>query len=335
MLLFVGLILLVGGAPLCAQTTSGSISGVVQDAQGAVVPNAKVTLTNEAQGAASARDVATSAEGTFVYSPVLPGQYTVSVEAPGFKKYTKSAIVLNVNDRLGLPIIALEVGAAGETVTVEAGAVQLETITAERSGVVTGKQMVDIAVNGRNYTTLLRTVPGVTADSTGTDAAINGQRTAQNNFTVDGQNVTDIGVNQQFAYRINVDAIAEFKVSTNSQGAEFGRNSGAQVQIVTRSGSKDFHGTGYWFKRGEFMNANTFINNFNNIPIQAYRYMTAGYTFGGPVFIPHKVNRDRDKLFFFMSHEWNRSFTPGALHQITARQKKSWVESGSGSLPSE
>jgi hypothetical protein len=286
-------------------------------ARRAVVPNAKVTLTNEAQGAASARDVVTSAEGTFVYSPVLPGQYTVSVEAPGFKKYTKSAIVLNVNDRLGLPIISLEIGAAGETVTVEAGAVQLETITAERSGVVTGKQMVDIAVNGRNSTTLLRTVPGVTADTTGGDAAINGQRTAQNNFTVDGQNVTDIGVNQQFAYRINVDAIAEFKVSTNSQGAEFGRNSGAQVQIVTRSGTKDFHGDGYWFKRGEFMNANTFINNFNNIPIQAYRYMTAGYTFGGPVFIPHKVNRDRDKLFFFISHEWNRSFTPGTLHQIT------------------
>ena len=315
--LFVVLILLVGGAPLWAQTTSGSISGVVQDAQGAIVPNARVTLTNEAQGTASARQVTTSAEGTFVFSPVLAGQYTVAVEAPGFKKYTKSAIVLNVNDRLGLPTIALEIGAAGETVTVEASAVQLETVTAERSGIITGRQMVDIALNGRNYTTLLKTVPGVTADTTGGDAAINGQRTAQNNFTVDGQNVTDIGVNQQFAYRINVDAIAEFKVSTNSQGAEFGRNSGAQVQIVTKSGTRDFHGTGYWFKRGEFMNANTFINNFNGIPIQAYRYMTAGYTFGGPVFIPHKVNRDRDKLFFFMSHEWNRSFTPGSLHQIT------------------
>src|SRR5204862_5246086 len=137
--------------------------------------------------------------------------------------------------------------------------------------VVTGKQMVDIALNGRNFTGLLKTVPGVSADATGGTATINGQRGDQNNFTVDGQTVTDIGVNQQFAYRVNVDAISEFKVSTNSQGAEFGRNSGAQVQIVTKSGTKDFHGTGYWFKRGEWMNANTFINNFSGIQTQAYR----------------------------------------------------------------
>src|SRR5262249_29894497 len=150
-------------------------------------------------------------EGTFVFSPVLPGNYSVTVEGAGFKKYVQSGITLDVNDKLGLPPIALEVGATTESVTVEANAIQLQTITAERAGVVTGRQMVDIALNGRNYTTLLKVVPGVTADTTGGDAAINGQRTGQNNFTVDGQNVTDIGVNQQFAYRISVDSIAEFK----------------------------------------------------------------------------------------------------------------------------
>ena len=192
--------LVIAGVPLAAQTTAGSISGVVQDAQGALVPNAKVTLTNEAQGAASARQVSTNPEGAFVFSPVLPGTYTVTVEMAGFKTYTQSGITLNVSDRLGLPSIGLEVGSTGETVTVEASAVQLETVTAERSGVVTGRQMVDIAILGRNFTGLLKTVPGSSADcaaitaSLGGTCTFNGQRTDQNNFTVDGQNVTDIGV---------------------------------------------------------------------------------------------------------------------------------------------
>jgi hypothetical protein len=315
-------------AGLWAQATNGSISGQVQDPQGAVVAGAKVTLTNEAQGAASARQVSTGPEGTYVFSPVLPGQYTVDVEAPGFKKITQTHVVMNVNDRLGLPTVTLEVGTTGETVNVEATAIQLETVTAERSGVVTGRQMVDIALNGRNYTGLLKTVPGVPADATGGDATFNGGRTGQNNYTVDGQNVTDIGVNQQFAYRINVDAIAEFKVSTNAQSAEFGRNDGAQVQIVTKSGTNQFHGDGYWFKRGEFMNANNFINNaIPNVrdpntgtlvpAFPQYRFMTAGYTLGGPAYIPNKFNTSKDKLFFFMSHEWNRSFTPNTARQIT------------------
>lgn len=308
---------LMGVRPASGQITSGQISGTVQDSAGAVIPNATVTLVNDLQGAASARTVTTSGEGTFVFTPVLPGTYTLSVEATGFKKFVQAGLKINVNDRLGLPAITLEVGATTESITVEATAIALETENAERAGVVTGRQMVDIAVNGRNFTTLLKTIPGVSADQTGGTATINGQRGDQNNFTVDGQTVTDIGVNQQFAYRINVDAIAEFKVSTNSQGAEFGRNSGAQIQVVTKSGTKDVHGTGWWFKRGEFMNANTFINNFNRIQRPVYRFMTAGFNLGGPITIPGKFNTTRDKLFGFMSLEWNRQFVPNALRQIT------------------
>jgi hypothetical protein len=302
--------------PLGAQT-AGSIGGTVVDAQGAAVPNAKVVLVNNDQGAASARDVRSGGEGTFLFTPVQPGGYSVSVEVPGFKTYTQAGIRLNVNDRLGLPPITLEVGATNESVTVEANAVQLETVTAERSGVVTGKQMVDIALNGRNYTTLLKTIPGSSADATGGNASFNGQRNNQNNFTIDGQTVIDIGVNEQFAYRVNVDAIQEFKVSTNGQSAEFGRNSGAQIQVVTKSGTNQFHGAGWWFKRGEFMNANSFTNNAQRIQRPLYRFMTAGYTLGGPVVIPGKFNTGRDKLFFFMSHEWNRAIQPNTLRQIT------------------
>ena len=283
----------IAGTPLRAQAVAGSISGVVQDAQGAVVPAAKVTLTNENQGEGSARTVNTTSDGTFVFSPVLAGKYTVTVEVMGFKKYVQSGIALDVSDRLGLPTIALQVGATGESVTVEAAAVQLQTLSAERAGVVTAAQVVDVAINGRNYTSLLKTVPGIAADSGTGDVSANGGRTAQNNFTLDGQNVTDIGVNQQFAYRISMDAIQEFKVSTNAQTAEFGRNDGAQVQVITKSGTRDFHGDGYWFKRGEFMNANTFTNNAQPVkdpvtgnlvaPFPIYRFLDAGWTFGrGP-----------------------------------------------------
>jgi hypothetical protein len=309
--------ILLAAAPVLAQVAGGSITGVIQDPQGAVIPNAKVTLTNNAQGQGSAREVSTSGDGTYLFTPVLPGTYTLTVETMGFKKYTQANLTVNVNDRLGLAPIALEVGSTNESVTVEASAVQLETITAERSGVVTGRQMVDIALNGRNFTGLLRTVPGATADASGTTADINGQRNIQNNYTVDGQTITDIGTNAQNAYRVNVDAIAEFKVSTNGQSAEFGRNSGAQIQLVTKAGSKDFHGDGYYFKRGEWMNANTFTNNYQNIQIPLYRFMTAGYTVGGPIYIPGHFNKDREKLFGFLSHEWNRANTPNALRQIT------------------
>ena len=116
-------------------------------------------------------------------------------------------------------------------------------------------------------------------------------------------------------------------MSTNGQTAEFGRNDGAQIQVVTKSGTKDFHGDGYWFKRGEFMNANTFLNNAQPVkdpltgkvaaPFPIYRFLDAGWTFGGPIYIPGVLNKNKDKLFGFMSQEWNHNIIPGTLRQIT------------------
>src|SRR5205823_13787370 len=233
--------LLLPGPSLMAQDTSGSITGVVQDASGAVIPVAQVTLINQEQGV-TARDTITNEAGIYLFSALPAATYTVTVELPGFKTYKKTDVKLFVNDRMGLPPIVLEVGSQSESVTVEAAAVTLETVTAERSGIVTGRQMLDIALNGRNFTSLLKTVPGAPADAGTGSTTFNGQRANQNNFTVDGQTVTDSGVNQMFAYRISMDAIAEFKVSTTGQGAEFGRNSGAQVQVASKSGTADFHG---------------------------------------------------------------------------------------------
>jgi len=302
---------------LIAQNTSGSITGVVHDATGAVVPGAEVTLINQDQGV-EARKTVTNEVGNYLLSALPAATYTIRVELPGFKTYTQRDIKLFVNDRLGLPAIVLEVGAASETVTVESPAVQLQTVSAERAGVVTGRQMVDIALNGRNFTSLFRTVPGAPADAGTGSTTFNGQRANQNNFTVDGQTVTDSGVNQQFAYRISMDAISEFRVSTNSQSAEFGRNSGAQVQVATRSGTRDFHGGAYYFKRHEGWNANTFTNNQSGLPRQVYRFMTAGYNVGGPVYVPGGFNSGKDKLFFFFSHEWNRQRVPPTPRRVTA-----------------
>ncbi len=271
--------------------------------------NAKVTLSNAAQGTGSDREAATNNEGLFAFTPLNPGTYNLSVEAAGFRTYKQENIILNLNSRLQVPTISMAVGTTGDSITVEATATPLETVSAERSGVVTGRQVVDIAVNGRNYTTLVRTVPGAIPDGN-LGGSFNGQRTSANNFTVDGQNVTDTGVNTQFAYRINLDSIQEFKVTTNSAAAEFGRNSGAQIQVATKAGTNQFHGNAWWFKRGEFMNANDWNSNLNGRAKPLYRYMQTGWTFGGPVKIPGTPIDLKDKVFFFASSEWGRSKTP-------------------------
>jgi len=300
------IILLTGALLLCAATASaqqsfGSISGVVQDGQGAVIPNAKVELTNTAQGVV-VREVTTSTEGTFVITPLPPATYSLAVEAPGFKKYVNNEIKLFAQDRIGLPPIVLEIGSTGEAVTVEASVAELQTISAERSGVLTGSQMVDLASNTRNFADLLKTVPGFNMDTNNA----NGLRTDQNAIAVDGTSVMDVGNNSAGGWRMNSDIIAELKVLTNGQQAEFGRASGANITVVTKSGAKEFHGVGYEFYRNEWLNANTFTNNYAGLPRPRNRNSTFGFNLGGPVYIPGKLNSSKDKLFFFTNWEFQR-----------------------------
>ena len=298
--------LLAGAQLLCgttayAQQSFGSISGVVQDGQGAVILNAKVELTNTAQGAV-VRELMTSSEGTFVITPLPPAIYSLAVDAPGFKKYVKNEIKLFAQDRIGLPPIVLEIGSTGEAVTVEASVAQLQTISAERSGVLTGSQMVDLASNTRNFADLLKTVPGFNVDTNNA----NGLRTDQNAIAVDGTSVMDVGNNSAGGWRMNSDIIAEFKVLTNGQQAEFGRASGANITVVTKSGAKEFHGVGYEFYRNEWLNANTFTNNYTGLPRPRNRNSTFGFNVGGPVYIPGKFNSGKEKLFFFTNWEFQR-----------------------------
>src|SRR5207244_3599176 len=255
--------------------------------------------TNTAQGVL-VREVTTGAYGAFVVTPLPPATYSLAVEAPDFKKYVKNELQLFAPGRIGRPPIVLEIGSAGETVTGEASVAQLQTVSAERSGVLTGTQMVDLASNTRNFADLLKTVAGFNVDTNNA----NGLRTDQNAIAVDGTSVMDVGNNGAGGWRMNSDIIAEFKVLTNGQQAEFGRAAGSNITVVTKSGAKGFHGVGYEFYRNEWLNANTFTNNYAGLARPRNRNSTFGFNLGGPVYIPGKLNSSKERLFFFTNWEF-------------------------------
>src|SRR5262249_33962547 len=181
-----------------------------------LVPNATVELTNQAQGAI-VRELTTSSEGAFVITPLPPATYSLAFQAQGFKRYVKNDIKLFAQDPIGLPRIVLEIGGASDAITVEDGGAQLQTVSAERSGVLTGSQMVELASNTRNFTDLLKTVPGFNADTNNA----NGLRTDQNAIAVDGTSVMDVGNNGAGGWRMNSNIIPEVRVRTNVQHATF------------------------------------------------------------------------------------------------------------------
>lgn len=320
------LVVLATGAAL-AQTTSGSIAGNIADPTQAAIADATLTLTDEAKGVTLT--AVSDKDGRFVFPQVQPGTYKMVIEAKGFKRMERTGIVLVANDKLTLGDLALEVGATNETVTITAEATQVQAESAERSYAVQGETLRNIAVNGRQAVALASIAPGVvTTTSTGTAGDItnisaNGLRTSANNLQLDGVATVDTGNNGQM-FAVVLDSIAEFKVLTSNYQAEYGRSAGAQISAVTRSGSRDFHGSFYVFRRHDGMNANTWINNRDSTPTNRINkprldQRDIGYTFGGPVYLPKSVfgplggfNENRDKLFFFFSQENQKRFTPPA-----------------------
>ena len=300
---------------LYGQQISGSITGVVKDSQQAAVAGAKVSINNQEQG--TTRDATTAPDGSFVFTQLQPGSYTIGVEATGFKKFEQKDVRVFANDRLSLGDVVLSVGALTETVTVEAQTDTVQASSAERAGVLTGRQVTELAENGRSLFDLTRVLPGVVYTGGLGGIQANGNRGNQNNFTLDGVTNVDTGSNGGTLATTNIDMIAEMKVITNSQPAEFGRSSGAQIEVVTKGGTKDFHGTGYFFHRHEDLNANSWRNNVDGRPKDYYRYNTAGFNIGGPAYIPGKFNRNKEKLFFFMGIEWQKQLVPQGLHNVT------------------
>lgn len=311
-LLLVAGLVLAGITPLYAQTTSASVSGSVKDAQAAVLPGASVTLKSETQGTEFTS--VTDGMGNFFFPYVRPDTYTLKVSLEGFQTVQKTKVIVNANDRLMAGAFTMTIGAISESVTVVGQSSDIQLSSGERAYTLQSATIQNIAVNGRSFFGLAVLVPGILPNSdTPTQVSnfnVNGQRANSNNMTVDGVANIDTGDNGGNMAQTNLDAVAEFKVLTSSYQAEYGRAVGGQVQVVTKSGTQNYSGSGYWYARRSRWNANTWLNDRSGTPLPTSARNDTGFTFGGPV-IPKK------NLFFFFSQEFQRRTDPVGEQRVT------------------
>ena len=291
-----------------AQIVTGSISGTVSDPSGALIPGAAVTLTHAATG--MTRNTITDSAGDFSFGGLELGDYTITLSKPGFKTMEEKGVRLTTGDRISVGRLVLQLGAVSETISVTAEASSIQTVGADRGDLVDSRQISDLMVRGRNVTDLLQLVPGVVMDSTNDDLGgnadfyVQGSRRTSNNVAVDGVASVDMGNGYQYKMVVSQSAVAEVRVLISNYQAEFGRTSGSNIQIVTKSGTRVFHGEAAYFFRHEKLNAMNFFDNRNSIQKGRYRYNTITYNLGGPVFIPGRFNQRRDRLFFFWQQEY-------------------------------
>jgi len=311
--------LVVSLAPAVLAQSAGSISGTVLDGSGAALPGATVTASNPAQ--AVNQTATTNPAGVFLLPQLPPGTYSVAAELTGFKRIEKSNVILSTRSAINVGVFVLEVGNMAETVTVEAetGRLQIQSESAERSDLVTNKQLRDLALNGRNITDLFKTIPGVIAGGTITTSTvqnvvgsfnINGARNNQTEYTVDGVTNLNLGNNNGALVTINPDSVEEVKILTSNFQAEYSRAGAGFIALTTRGGTNEYRGGLRYFKRDEKWNANSFFNNANNRPRPFYSYDYYGWDFGGPV--PFVGTKENPKLFFFLAQEYYEQQTPAA-----------------------
>ena len=313
------LMLAIGSGNAVAQTTRGSLAGTVRDGQGAAVPGATVELTSPRR---NDTQVTTANEaGDFVFLNLLPDTYNLKVTMDSFKTIEQSNVVLNAADRLSVGVITLDLGAVSETVNVSTRVVEVQSRDAARNFAVDSAAIENLAVNGRDPLVLTRLAPGISdVAAGGVGFNVNGGRDNTTNYTVDGVSNVDTGNNGVLG-SINLDAVEEFKILTNAYAAEYGRSSGAQVSLVTKSGGRDYRGSVYGYRRQESFNANSWINNrergraletnpASTVGLKPINRQTdIGFTVGGPVPLGG-YNKDRNRLFFFFAFENQGRFTP-------------------------
>ncbi len=309
-----------------AQGLTGQISGTVTDSTGGVLPGVTVTVKNVGTGLI--REAVTGTDGGYLFPDLLAGTFDLTVTMQGFKTYEQKGIVLGATERVAVRTIALEVGGVSETVSVQAEAVQVQTTNGARSGLITRDTMEDIALKGRDPAGLLKLLPGV-IDTRNREApgwesmnnlSINGRTSF--NFSYDGVTNKDTGQNGANYAAPALDSIAEIRVQTSNFQAEYGRSSGATITVVTRSGSRDFHGSAAFYKRDDAWNGNEYQRRIlcSSQPAQCdpplYTFDNTAWTVGGPVLIPKTdFNKGRNKLFFFWSQDILGRTDPGNLQQ--------------------
>jgi len=314
-------LIIIPAARNAAAQDTGVVSGTVVDESGQVLPGATVTLIDEATGAV--RTTETSERGDFAFRGARPGTYTVVVELSGFRKYERRNNVLNASGAISLGSIRLPIGVLNETVSVFASGAAVEATNSDYSALLTDTQIAQIQTKGRDVVSLLRLLPGVhyeddveaLGDSFGSTLPnISGQRKHWNQVTVDGLNGNELSGSNRMNSSINLDAIAEVKVLLNTYKAEFGHTAGANIQVVSKSGSAHYRGSGYYYARREAWNATPWENNRAGVTKPKYHIDTPGFNFGGPLKIPGVYEQGTDKkLFFFYSYEGPHVQRPGPL----------------------
>ena len=307
---FLMLAILLFTVPLLAQN-SGSIQGIVVDSQGAVIAGASVQAIDQEKGTV-ARDTRSGAEGLFLLQPLQPGTYSVHIKAPGMKELVRDGLKLDPYQKLDLGQVGMAVGTTTDVMTVTAQTPLVDTATSDHSSVIDSRQVTEASLNGRDFQSLIKTLPGVVSNDTtdfrlafnNTNAFhVNGMRGSNNNFYLDGAINTDVGANDGQYTQLSMDAVGEFKIQSNNFAAEYGRNPGVLMAVNTKSGTKQFHGTLYTFHREDAFDATPFGTNIKPF----LRFNQWGGNIGGPIPIPHY----KDKLFFFFNYEGTRGLTPG------------------------
>ncbi len=284
-----------------AQLTMGTVFGSVRDPQAAGVPSASVSFTSETRGTKLPL-VTSETSGEFVIPNVPPDTYTLEITQPGFKTLRRSGIAVSAGDRVGLGVLTLEIGTATEAITVTAEAAMLQTQSAERSATITKTEVQNVPLLTRTFSNLIAVIPGVTGTAQqpsrlGDSSSYSGGNA---NIMMDGVSTMDSG-NNALAISVNTESVEEIKVLVSNYQAEYGRNSGVQISAVTKSGSNQFHGTGFMIMRQSGWNARNKADILNGVRKAYSRQKDLGFTIGGPIGKPGHQN----KLFFFYSHEFD------------------------------
>src|SRR5580704_3707650 len=285
-----------------------TLNGTVTDPSGAAIAGAKVTVNNTDTGLT--RTTATTEAGLYDFPDLPVGTYDLTVEKQGFSSVKRTGVRLAVG---GVATIdtPLQIGTTQETVSVTAETPVVETTRSQTSTVITSQAVADLPINGRNFLDFTVLTPGVERDPTRTgDLSFGGQRGTSNSLLVDGSDANNVFFGQSTGragtgrnpYSFSEDAVQEFQVNANSYGAEIGRAGGGVINVITKSGTNDFHGTAFEFFRDKSMNANQWENNRRGIPKRAYHFNQFGGNFGGPIV--------KNKAFFFFDYDGQRNNEP-------------------------
>ena len=292
------------------QSVTGQISGNVVDPAGAVIPGVNVLLTNDLSK--QVHNFTTDSNGSFVFTSLVPGNYSLKVTQAGFKIYAQTAITVSAQERVDLHEIKLAVGDVTSTVEVQGSSVHVATDSSDRSIGINLQQIVDTPTRGRNPLNLVLTLPGVQTLASGDYRGwsgggipgVNGGQTGQIVLSLDGATSQDSGNLNPGYLSPSMDTIGEVKLIVSNYTAEYGGRTGGQLTLITKNGTPKFHGTAYYYWRHEMFNANEWFNNKLNVQKPKYRYQNPGGTIGGPLIIPGtRFNKSRTKLFFFFSYD--------------------------------